>query len=89
MPVNNTAKKGLIVFQSALGALKNKIVPEETPTGVFEFADQKITPRTRQANNNKAVALMRELENDPSRTATAEEKLILSRYTGKGGNLEV
>jgi hypothetical protein len=32
---------------------------------------------------------MRELENDPSRTATAEEKLILSRYTGKGGNLEV
>lgn len=89
MPVNNTAKKGLTVFKSALGALKSKIAPEETPTGVFEFADQKITPRTRQANNNKAVALMRELENDPSRTATAEEKLILSRYTGKGGNLEV
>ena len=32
---------------------------------------------------------MRELQADPNRNATEAEKLILSRYTGKGGNLEV
>lgn len=89
MPVNNTAKKGLVIFKSALSALKDKLVQTDMPTGVYEFQDVKITPKVRQENNNKAVALMRELQADPKREPTAEEKLILSRYTGKGGNLEV
>lgn len=89
MPVNNTAKKGLVIFKSALNALKSKLVQTDMPTGVYEFADEKITPKVRQENNNKAVALMRELQAEPGRVPTAEEKLILSRYTGKGGNLEV
>lgn len=89
MPLNETAKKGLSVFKNALVTLRNKQAEPEAPTGIFEFQDTKITPKTRQASNDRAVELMRQLELDPDRKATAEEKLILSRYTGKGGNLEV
>lgn len=89
MPLNETAQKGLNVFKNALVALKSKQVAPEVPIGIFEFQDIKITPKTRQASNDSAVELMRQLELDPDRKATAEEKLILSRYTGKGGNLEV
>lgn len=89
MPLNETAQKGLNVFKNALVALTNKKPVPEVPTGIFEFQDIKITPRVRQASNDSAVELMRQLELDPDRKATAEEKLILSRYTGKGGNLEV
>lgn len=89
MPINRTAKQGLKVFKSALDSLKNKLVQTGMPTGAFEFQDIEITPKARQKMNNQAVALMRELENDPKRIPTPEEKLILSRYTGKGGNLEV
>lgn len=88
MPVNNAAKRGLIIFSDALNAFKNKLKPAETPNGAFEFQDIKITSSVRQKANDAAVQLMRELEQDPSRKATEQEKLILSRYTGKGGNLE-
>jgi len=89
MPVNNTAKQGLQVFSEALQAMKSKLVVADIPTGAYEFQDEKITPKQRQKSNNEAVALLRELQLDPNRKATEEEKLILSRYTGKGGNLEV
>lgn len=89
MPLNETAQKGLDVFKNALVALTSKKAVPELPMGVFEFQDIKITPKVRQASNDSAVELMRQLELDPTRKATAEEKLILSRYTGKGGNLEV
>lgn len=87
MSVNNTVKKGLGIFQDALDSIKNKF--DTPPNGIYEFQDIKITAGKRQKSNNQAVELMRELQADPSRKATSEEKLILSRYTGKGGNLEV
>lgn len=89
MPVNNTAKQGLSVFTNALNALKSKFLSTGMPNGAYEFQDIKITPAMRQKANNEAVKLMRELANEPNRKATEQEKLILSRYTGKGGNLEV
>ena len=88
MPRNNTARQGLQLFKSALSALKNKVAQPGAPAGVYEFQDEKITPAKRQRANNAAVELMRQLQQE-GRQPTAEEKLILSRYTGKGGNLEV
>ena len=41
MPVNNAAKRGLIIFSDALSAFKNKLKPAETPNGAFEFQDIK------------------------------------------------
>lgn len=87
MSVNSTVKQGLSIFKDALESLKNKGVA--TPNGVYEFQDVKITAGKRQKSNNQAVELMRDLLADPSRKATDQEKLTLSRYTGKGGNLEV
>lgn len=89
MPFNNTARAGLQVFSDALSALKNKVSPSHAPTGVYEFQDEKITPTKRQKANNAAVSLLRQLQNEPGLKATAEQKVTLSRYTGKGGNLEV
>lgn len=89
MPVNQTAKRGLSIFLSAIDTLKSKLSPSDMPSGAFQFHDTKITPAIRQKANNAAVELLRELDADPSRKATEDEKLILSRYTGKGGNLEV
>lgn len=47
---------------------------------------EKPTANNRQKDNDRAVALMRELQ-ETGRKATSEEKAILSRYTGTGGNL--
>jgi superfamily II DNA or RNA helicase len=87
--MNMTAKKGLLVFKGALSSLQNRFLISDEAQGLFEFQDTKITAKTRQKNNDSAVLLMRELQDNPDRKATAEEKLVLSRYTGKGGNLEV
>lgn len=89
MPENKTALAGLAIFKDALVALKSKIVQEDTPQGAYEFKDEKITQGKRQKANNEALALLREFQLDPSRKATEAEKVILSRYTGKGGGLVV
>lgn len=68
---------------------------DSTPTTTYQLAD-KATPAQRQKDNDTAVALMRELmsgrlrdrEATPKpRKALPEEKAILSKYTGTGGNL--
>ncbi|WP_026470385.1 N-6 DNA methylase [Alkanindiges illinoisensis] len=53
---------------------------------LYQFSE-KITPAARQRANNEAVALLRAVQNDDVKQLTPEQKLILSRYTGTGGNL--
>lgn len=57
----------------------------DIPQTAYQLAD-KATPTRRQKDNDAAVALMRQLQAD-GRKATSDEKAILSRYTGTGGNL--
>lgn len=56
-----------------------------TPAQTYQIADKPTTAR-RQKDNDNAVALLRELTK-AGRTATADEKALLSKYTGTGGNL--
>lgn len=47
----------------------------------------KVTRAARQAANNKAVALLRAIQNGDVQSITPEDKQVLSDYTGTGGNL--
>lgn len=57
----------------------------DIPQTAYQLHDKPTTTK-RQKDNDTAVALMRELQ-ETGRKATSEEKAILSRYTGTGGNL--
>lgn len=57
----------------------------EAAQGAYKL-EGKITPRARQKANDDAVALLKSLQ-ESGTPATAEQKAILSRYTGTGGNL--
>lgn len=86
MAKNTTAQQGLEVFQQALTELKQK---DQAPIeGLYPYQDGKVSQSRRQKDNDAATRLMRQLEQE-NRSATAEEKKILSRYTGKGGGLVV
>ncbi len=57
----------------------------DAPQTAYQLAD-KATVSRRQKDNDAAVALLRELQTS-GRAATTDEKAVLSRYTGTGGNL--
>ena len=88
MPQNRQVYDALITFTDAVNQLKEKQNPQTAVTGLFSFKDVKVTKTVRQKANDRAVALLKELEGQNS-SLTLEEKEILSKYTGKGGNLEV
>ena len=48
---------------------------------------EKVTRAARQTANNKAVALLRAIQNGDVQSITPEDKQVLSNYTGTGGNL--
>ena len=54
--------------------------------GAYKF-EGKATPTVRQKANDEAVALLKAIKNGDIRNVTPEQKAILSRYTGTGGNL--
>lgn len=66
-------------------ARKNQQESTSVPQQAYQLAEKPTITR-RQKDNAEAVALMRELQQQ-NRQATDLEKIILSKYTGTGGNL--
>ncbi|AWL27157.1 N-6 DNA methylase (plasmid) [Acinetobacter defluvii] len=89
MPKNNpSVLSALDTFIEASRKMKEQLNPLPNPKGRYGFKETKVTPSVRQKANNKAVETMRLIDGTGER-ATEEQKEILSKYTGKGGNLEV
>ena len=89
MPKNSQVYGALTTFIDAANQLREKQNPQ-IAQGLFSFKDIKVTKTVRQKANDRAVELLRQIEQQGQDIPlTLEQKEILSKYTGKGGNLEV